>query len=79
MHAVKVARYHLWAVPSINAQLWLQVLHNHVDHQRAIQLHVVQALVLEVRTQTRARLLGVLQNLLLSVLQQAWKGFSFLL
>ena len=68
IHVVKPAWHNLWAVAHINAQLWLQVLHNHVDNQWAIQLHVVQALVLDVRAQGAAGLLGVLQDLLLSIL-----------
>ena len=59
----------LWAVAGINAQLGLQVLHNHVDNQWSIQLHIVEALVLEVWANCLAGLLGILQNLLLGVLQ----------
>ena len=46
-------------------------LHDHVDDQGAVQLHIVQALVLEVGAQRRAGLLGILQDLLLCVLLHA--------
>ena len=68
IQGVEPAWHNLWAVASIDAELWLQVLHNHVDNQRAVQLHIVQALVLKVGSQGAAGLLGVLQDLLLSVL-----------
>ena len=71
VYTVKPAWHNLWAVTSINAQLWLQVLHNHVDNQRAVQLHIVQALVLEVGAQGAAGLFGILQDLFLSILQCA--------
>jgi len=59
----------LRAVASINAQLRLEVLHYHVDDQRPIQLHIVEALVLKIWAKGLAGLLGILQDLLLSVLQ----------
>lgn len=58
----------LRAVASIDAQLGLQVLHNHVDNQGPIQLHIVQALILEVGAKRLARLLCILKDLLLGVL-----------
>lgn len=59
---------HLRTVACINAELWLQVLHNHVDDQWPIQLYIVQALVLEVWPQSAAGLFSILKDLLLRVL-----------
>lgn len=59
---------HLRTVARINAELWLQVLHNHVDNQRPIQFYIVQALVLEVWPESAAGLLSILKDLLLRVL-----------
>lgn len=59
----------LRTVASINAQLRLEVLHNHVDNQWSVELHIVEALILEVGTSCLTGLLGILQNLLLGVLQ----------
>lgn len=58
----------LRAVSQLDADFRLEVLHNHVDHKGPIQLHIVQALVLEVGPKGLAGLLCVLQDLLLSVL-----------
>ena len=74
IHVVQAAEHNLRAVPRINTQLRLQVLHDHVDDQRPVQLDIVQALVLEVGAQPAASLLRILQDLLLSVLEGHHNG-----